>query len=478
MQSKICPQPGPQTAFLASPADFTVFGGAAGGGKSFGLTLGAARHVRRPGYRSICFRRTAPEILAPGGLWDTAKAIYPLAFPDARSRETPRYEWSFAPNSVLKYSHLEHEKDVYAHQGAQYNFVGFDEITHFTRRQVLYMLGRLRDGLGSGVRPRAMGTCNPDPDSFVFLDFVRWYIGEDGFPIRDRCGVVRYFTNVEDKIVWGDTVAEVVKKAPHVQKVIEAGGRAEDLVMSFTFVPSKLSDNPALMRRDPAYLGKLLGLGPTERARLFDGNWFARDRGGSVFREEWFRSVDVMAPANMRRVRYWDLAGSKRRRSDWTAGVKMADLPTGRTLVEDVRNVQMIPADVESFIGHIARDDGPECEIWIEEEKGAAGQILVDILSRTTLRGFTVNGSPVGNEDKLVRSKPVSSAAAPKRDAQGELVGEAFGQIDVYRADWNRDFFMQTQAFPDSKHDDIVDSFVGAWHRLAEGGFYFRTVRR
>jgi hypothetical protein len=74
----ISPQPGPQTAFLQTPADICIYGGAAGGGKTVGLILEPLRHVRRvPGFSAVFFRRTTPQITNPGGLWDESLNFYP-----------------------------------------------------------------------------------------------------------------------------------------------------------------------------------------------------------------------------------------------------------------------------------------------------------------------------------------------------------------------------------------------------------------
>ena len=77
---KIEAQPGPQTLFLSTSADIAIYGGAAGGGKTFGLLLEPLRHVTANRLFSALFlRRTTPQILNPGGLWDAASNLYPRA---------------------------------------------------------------------------------------------------------------------------------------------------------------------------------------------------------------------------------------------------------------------------------------------------------------------------------------------------------------------------------------------------------------
>jgi hypothetical protein len=72
------PQPGPQEMFLSTPADIAVYGGAAGGGKSFGILLEGARHTPNKDFGGVIFRRTSPMITNEGGLWDESNKIYPL----------------------------------------------------------------------------------------------------------------------------------------------------------------------------------------------------------------------------------------------------------------------------------------------------------------------------------------------------------------------------------------------------------------
>ena len=98
-----------------------------------------------------------------GSLWDTSIKVYGAA--GAKPR-LDNLSWTFPPyNTKITFGHLEHEKNMLDWQGAQIAFIGFDELTHFTRKQFFYMLSRNRSG--SGVRPYIRATCNPDSDSWV-----------------------------------------------------------------------------------------------------------------------------------------------------------------------------------------------------------------------------------------------------------------------------------------------------------------------
>ena len=77
-ENELRPQAGPQEMFLSTEADIAIFGGAAGGGKSYALLLEPLRHVthnRR--FAAVFFRRNTTHIRNPGGLWDGAMKVYP-----------------------------------------------------------------------------------------------------------------------------------------------------------------------------------------------------------------------------------------------------------------------------------------------------------------------------------------------------------------------------------------------------------------
>ena len=126
----IQPQPGPQEMFLSSPADIAIYGGAAGGGKSYALLLEALRHTNNKNFGAVIFRKNANQIMSEGGLWDTASEIYPYA--GGKPSRNPRPTWKFPSGAKISFAHLEYEKDKLGWQGSQIPLIGFDELTHFT----------------------------------------------------------------------------------------------------------------------------------------------------------------------------------------------------------------------------------------------------------------------------------------------------------------------------------------------------------
>jgi len=277
------PQSKPQTDFLKTTADICIFGGSAGGGKTFAILFEPLRYLyAQPvkGFQGVIFRREIPQITNPGGLWDEANNLYTLF--GATPRQSPKLEWTFPSGGTMLFSHLQHDKDVHNWQGSQVPFIGFDELTHFSEKQFWYMLSRNRSTCG--VKPYIRATCNPDPDSFV-AKLVEWWIDEEGFPIENRSGKLRYFARIGGELIWGNTPDEVAKKA----------GIQKEMVKSFTFIPAKLSDNKILEQKDPTYRANLMALPPVEQARLLYGNWKVKQQG-TIFKgarfEEWRKDID------------------------------------------------------------------------------------------------------------------------------------------------------------------------------------------
>jgi len=443
-------QPGPQSLFAKSAADITIYGGAAGGGKSFGLLLEAVRHApRTAGFHAVIFRRQLTEITRSGGLWDESLGIY------GHFGGTPVIgyrEWRWENRSRISFGHLQVETDVLSWHGAQIALLGFDELTQFSFHQFWYLLSRNRSTCG--VKPYVRATCNPDADSWV-AEFISWWIDpESGFAIPDRAGKLRYVVRgPDDNLLWGDTADEV---RPHLRIPDDWPSelpRPEP--KSVTFIPAKLSDNPELMRRDPGYLANLLNQTEVERERLLGGNWKIRPHAGLYFKRSWCTILDY-APPGISCVRYWDLAGTEKTEGndpDWTVGVKLGKDINNFLYVLDVIRLRVGPYEVEQALKQTSAADGFQVTVGWGVDPGQAGKWQSEYLTRGLL-GYTVLPERETG-DKITRFGPFSSQCKA-------------GNVKILRGEWNEAFFRALEGFPDVAHDDDVDAAAGALELILE----------
>lgn len=318
----IRPQPGPQEQFLATSADIAIYGGAAGGGKTWGLLMEPLRHINVPDFGAVFFRRSTVQIRNEGGLWDESAKLYPDL---GGAPKEHVLTWDFPAGTSVSFAHLEHDKTVHNWQGSQIPLICFDELTHFSAKQFWYMVSRNRSMCG--VRPYIRATCNPDCDSWV-ADLISWWIDPNtGLPIRERGGVLRWFIRLNDKLIWGDSKEELLALYPEVPP------------KSLTFIPASLTDNAALMAADPGYVANLMALPLIERERLLGGNWKIKNTETLVFKN--WRKVEFDTPldAVLRFGADWGFSVDptvlvRMFIGRWQDGKAVSD-PTGRVLFID-----------------------------------------------------------------------------------------------------------------------------------------------
>lgn len=441
----IRPQAGPQERFLSSSADIVIYGGAAGGGKSWGLLMEPLRHVTtNHQFAAVFFRRNTTQIRNPGGLWDESRTLYPLL--GARPAKAV-LEWRWPFGGLVKFAHLEHESTVYDWQGAQIPLICFDELTHFTKAQFFYMLSRNRSTCG--VKPYIRATTNPDADSWV-KEFIAWWIDQEtGYAIESRSGVVRWFIRINDTIVWADSRQDLVEK--YGRPDLPEDHPDQVLPKSVTFITAKLDDNKILLAKDPGYKANLMAQNAVERARLLGGNWKIRPAAGMYFRRQWVKVVDA-APAGIEIVRYWDLAATEKTTDndpDWTVGLKLGfNRATKRAIVLHAVRMREGPHKVEEAIVNTAAADGRSVRVALPQDPGQAGKSQAQNLI-AKLAGFNASARSERG-DKIVRFSPFS--------AQCEA-----GNVEFLRGAWNSDVFDALEAFPDAAHDDDVDACSGAY---------------
>ncbi len=349
------PPTAPQSAFLLLPDREALYGGAAGGGKSEALLMGALQHVDHPAHRAILFRRTFPELMLPGSLMDRADAW--LRGTDA-AWNGQEYEWKFPSGATLGFGYLASEGDKHRYQSAQFTYIAFDELTTFRETQYVYLFSRLRREMGVEVPLRVRSGSNPGGPGH---DWVRQRFLIESAPER-------------------------------------------------VFIPALLQDNPYLDREE--YAASLALLDPITKAQLLAGDWEARVKGSMFDRARAIIVEPDQAPKIERWVRRWDFAATEDSPGadpDWTAGTKMGITADGEFVIFDVRRVRRGPGGVDDLIFATAAEDGYGCDVIFEQEPGSSGKMVSAYYIRhPMLSGFTVRARP-STGSKEERARPFSA---------------------------------------------------------------------
>ena len=240
------PNPGPQTAFLASTAREVMYGGAAGGGKSHAIIALPFYRIHNPKHRSILFRRTRPQLQE---VIDRQQDLYPLIDPGCKWQED-KSRWVWSSGAITQMGYMEHEQDRFKFKTFEYDLIAFDELTSFTEKMYLFMFSRNRSKdialpaiMRSGTNPGDVG------HQWVFDRFI---------------------ANRESYRVY----------ARNQETEVEGMGKVM-ITTTQQFIPAKLADNPKMADR-PSYIAGLKEMGDDGEAYLA-GDW--RAFSGQMFRK-------------------------------------------------------------------------------------------------------------------------------------------------------------------------------------------------
>jgi len=253
-----------QSEAFSSPATELLYGGAAGGGKSFLLRVSGLRWcLSVPGLQCYLFRRTFPDLRANHlrGAGSLPDLLGPLLADGRASWSEQRGEFRFNNGSALKLAHLQHDSALIRYQGAEIHVLLIDELTHFTEAQYRFLRARVRLG---GLKP---------PEA-----------------LRERLPRIECATNP------GSVGHAWVKRtwvSPKPPREVWRAGAAEG-GMRRQYLPARVADNPTLLANDPDYLDRLEGLGSPALVRaLRDGDWDIA--AGQAF-EQFDRDRHVIEP--------------------------------------------------------------------------------------------------------------------------------------------------------------------------------------
>lgn len=448
--------PGPiserQHMYVTAPVDVTLYGGAAGSGKSEIGVIDFLKYTDIPNFIGVMTRRNTPQLTGPGGLLTKCKRIFSQAYgPDEYTWRAKDGKFLFHKSGAEIYlKHFENDQSDVSWQGAEANLFYVDEGTQFTQHMIQYIMSRMRNPSCPEVKPHLKITCNPDADHFL-RKWVEPYLHEDGTPDRSRDGVVRYFSFQDGDFVWGDSIEALVRDH----------GIAEEDALSFTFISANVDDNPIVKKVNPKYVSWLKGLKGTEKARLLFGNWFVRDSGSGFFKREWVIPVKMYEQEIVSRCRAWDIAGTMpsdaNPRPDKTCGVLIAKTKQGQYIIEDVVLFMARYGEVMKTIIKTAQSDPDNTQIILPQEPGQAGIAAGKMMIKELLEeGFAARMRPT-NKSKVVRFQPFAAAS------------EA-GLVSYVEGPWNEAYFFELEAFDGSRNvkDDQVDASSDAFITLAQ----------
>lgn len=463
MSRIIKPQKGPQEQLLSTPASICIFGGAAGGGKSYGVLMSPLRYKNVPGFGCTIFRRNFNQIFAQGGLWDDSTKLYQGI--KGADPKFARGQWWFRGDdgqivSKVTFAHLERDEDVFKWQGSQICEIVFDELTHFSEKIFFYMLSRNRSTCG--VTPFVRATCNPDADSWV-AKFIEWWIDQEtGYPIPERSGKLRWFIRRNEQLYWAGTKEELWERFDLKTDVEKEEPR------SVTFIMSRLDDNQELLKVNPQYRANLMALSQVERERLLYGNWKIKSAAGLFFKRSQVSIIEA-APSDIQfYCRAWDFAATEDSGNgdpDYTAGALFGVRKDKTMVVLDVISQRIKASDVEKLLYNTSLIDrkkyGLRYTIVIPQDPGAAGKIVAQSYVKL-LSGFSVKSIPVTGSKQL-RATPLA--------AQWQN-----GNISLLLGEWNDAYLTQMESFPESKHDDMVDASADAFNELSSPKFNVKNL--
>lgn len=395
------PTPKQQEFLLLADAPETLFGGAAGGGKSEALLMAALQFVTVPGYSAILFRRTFSDLALPGALM--SRACEWLAGSGAKWTDLTK-TWTFPSGATLTFGYLDNANDRFRYQSSEFQFIGFDELTQFHEGDYLYLFSRLRRLKGSPLPLRMRAATNPGGIGHAW---------------------------VKNRFLSPDS------------------GRA--------FIPARLNDNPHLDQDE--YTRALLNLDPFTRNQLLKGDW-SEFQGNHFHPAEWPRfkhsgDAYVLEPRRIILEReVWrfavvDPATEAKKDADYTCIMVVGVLPGGDLLILDVIRRQLDVGDIIPTLAGVCRSWHPLAFAGLESV--AFQKLLVceaakhrDIPSVRELK-------PAG-KGKLARAVPAIVKAERK-------------EIHLpHAAHWLDEFVTELASFTGAgdPHDDQVDTLAYA----------------
>lgn len=371
------PNAGPQTEFLAASEREVLYGGAAGGGKSFGMLADPMRDITNPNFSGLLLRHTTEELRE---LVFKSQELYPRIYEGIKWSER-KMQWTHPSGGRLWMSYLDKDQDVLRYQGQAFNWIGFDELTQWSSPYAWnYMRSRLRSTTPD-LKLYMRSTSNPGGAGHIWVK--KTFI---------------------DPAPFGQAFDAVDSETGELMVYPKGHEKAGQPLFKRRFIPAKLYDNPYLAD-DGEYEANLMSMPENLRKQLLEGNWDVAE--GAAF-PEFNRAIHVLTPFNI--PENW----TRFRACDYGYGSHSAVLwfaiaPSGQLVVYRELYVKgVLAVDLADEILELEKDDPPirygilDSSLW--HKRGDIGPSLAEQMIKRGCRWSPSNrskGSRVAGKNEI-----------------------------------------------------------------------------